>query len=154
MSSRRTPNAVHASFVKDAEAQMQGGSATRGPKTLTEVDYGYGPSEPDSRNASRLEQPDTKRRRYERRNSKTPQMLMSTSAAMLDLDFLNELDQEAEVGSKESVDNKNSSEQSSDDYDPFDESLVIAEQLVKQLQKRRKGNSMYRDSASPFQNGH
>ena len=88
------------------------------------VDYGYGDTEEVP-----AQRPPSKKRRYERRNSKTPAMLMAMNAA-LDLDFLQDLDDETE---------RDSSTSSEDDV--WDGGLEIAEELVKQLQSRRRSNS-------------
>lgn len=67
-----------------------------------------------------------RKRRYERRNSKTPAMLMAVSAA-LDIEFLREHDEK---------DNDPSENHS------WDDGLEIAEELVKQLHRnRRQSNS-------------
>lgn len=104
--------AAHAAFVRDYEQ-------SRSPKKVSfdSNPYGYGYDEPE------VEERPVKRRRFERRNSKTPAMLMAMSAA-LDLDFLAKHDNEDQ--SKE------------DDEDNWDGGLEIAEELVKQLQQRRK----------------
>jgi hypothetical protein len=87
------------------------------PSSSVSFDYGYGGSQ---------QQPDgerpNKRRRFERRNSKTPAMLMAMSAT-LDLDFLRRNDEEAVKS------------------ELWDGGLEIAEELVQHLQQRRKSNA-------------
>lgn len=81
------------------------------------VDYGYDQD---------FVPPPVKRRRYERRNSKTPAMLMAMSASLVALDFT--IDKE---------ESERSSGISDDDDSSWDGGLEIAEELVKHLQKRR-----------------
>lgn len=144
----------HLSVLLDLERRRKERSLMepRCTKSLSEIDYGYGPTKPDTRDAFQNEK-DMKRRRYQRRNSKTPQMLMAMSASLLDLDFLYEVDQTEsphDDNGRIVVDNSNSSNSNSnsnaDDTtrlvveDPFDDSLAIAEELLamQQLRKRRK----------------
>jgi hypothetical protein len=87
------------------------------------VDYGYGDADEPL-----VQRPSSKKRRYERRNSKTPAMLMAMNTA-LDLDFLDDHEE-----------TERDSSQSSED-DVWDGGLEIAAELVKQLQKRRRSNS-------------
>jgi hypothetical protein len=83
------------------------------------IDYGYGETPIDD------ERP-AKRRRFERRNSKTPQMLMAMSASLISLEFLSTNDDD---------DLSKSGSDAGDDC--WDGGLEIAEELVKHLQKRR-----------------
>eukprot|EP00522_Entomoneis_paludosa_P011989 CAMPEP_0172443754 /NCGR_PEP_ID=MMETSP1065-20121228/3970_1 /TAXON_ID=265537 /ORGANISM="Amphiprora paludosa, Strain CCMP125" /LENGTH=174 /DNA_ID=CAMNT_0013194091 /DNA_START=28 /DNA_END=552 /DNA_ORIENTATION=- len=88
-----------------------------------EVDYGYGddvvpPSEPEP-----------KRRRMQRRNSKTPAMLMAMSASIAAADFHGER-KPAKIGADEIKVPKPQSES-------WDGGLEIAEDLVRHLQSRR-----------------
>jgi hypothetical protein len=117
-----------------------------------DIDYGYGlgygPGEPG--NMPEIgQEPAMKRKRYQRRNSKTPQMLMAMNSSLLSLDFLQELDSMREGCNVKShhddVINENeikkeslTAEMSSDRWDG---GLVLAEELVLQLQKRRRSRS-------------
>jgi hypothetical protein len=87
---------------------------------LDQQDYGYGHAAPDT-------EPPTKRRRFQRRNSKTPAMLMQMQASLLNFD-LSKLDEETH-GAEES------SELSTDDWNG---GIEIAEELVQQLRNRRQ----------------
>jgi len=93
------------------------------------VDYGYGPQS-DPEDDSQEPRPN-KRRRFQRRCSKTPAMLMAMSAAVLELDFLDEEEDKKEE----------STESTKDSDDSWDGGLEIAEELVKQLQQRRLSNA-------------
>lgn len=114
MCNRSSLKAAHSAFIRK--------TISFAPTVKDEVDYGYGEDEPAPR--------PTKRRRFERRNSKTPAMLMAMSAAALDLDFLEKDDKECRL-----VDDDD------DDDDNWDGGLEIAEELVKQLQERRRSNA-------------
>jgi hypothetical protein len=91
------------------------------------VDYGYGEEAP-------VEERATKRRRMERRNSKTPAMLMALTAQALEFDFLDKADDEI----------------SDDSWDGglAEESLDIAEELVKHLQQRREAAKKTREGVA------
>ena len=107
------------------------------------MDYGYG-KDPESSSES------PKRRRFQRRNSKTPQMLMQQTATLLPLNLVVGTDND----SKESDNPKNTVPAKSepaifkitnvndeDDDDWEDDGLEVAEELVKQLQQRRRSSS-------------
>lgn len=113
MCNRSSLKAAHSAFVRDFQERK-----SKSVGFIDTTDYGYGYDEPSV-------QPPTKKRRFERRNSKTPAMLMAMSAAALDLKFLQDKDEE---------DKKEA------DDDDFDGGLEIAEELVKQLQQRRRSN--------------
>lgn len=118
MISPATFSAAHSALVRDYRQQ-----ADKPKKICFDiVDYGYGDTEeiPTSR-------PPSKKRRYERRNSKTPAMLMAMNAA-LGIELYEEDETER--------DSTNSSED-----DGWDGGLEIAEELVKQLQNRRRSSS-------------
>jgi hypothetical protein len=92
-----------------------------------EVDYGYDVD---------MVEPRTKKRRFERRNSKTPAMLlaMSTAASALpQLDFLDEDNNDLDEASKPQF----SYVDDDDDESTWGGGLDIAEQLVAQLKRRR-----------------
>jgi hypothetical protein len=114
----KTFSAAHSALVRDYTRQIDK------PKKLCfdVVDYGYGDTEEVP-----VSKPPSKRRRYERRNSKTPAMLMAMNAA-LSLEFMAEHD-ESERDSSHSSD------------DGWDGGIEIAEELVKQLQNRRRSGS-------------
>lgn len=69
-------------------------------------------------------EPPTKRRRFERRNSKTAAMLFSSMSSIVASDF--EDSSEKTTGSMDNIE------------DPFEGGLEIAEELVRQLKLRRK----------------
>jgi hypothetical protein len=104
-------------------------------------DYGYGFAEPSAASSASsvaagphdVDRP-AKRRKFERRNSKTPAMLMAAMQAALELDFLNTSDEEE----KEDSTNK----EDDDEEDNWDGGLEIAQELVKQLQQRRRSRGM------------
>ena len=82
-------------------------------------------------------EPPNKRRRFQRRNSKTPAMLFSAMKMPQEL-----FDTEDDDGSKKQKKTPtevfaNASAPRGDDDEDWDGGLEIAEQLVKQLQKRR-----------------
>jgi hypothetical protein len=117
---------VRSAFLQDCERRRKASSvcfakeeSEKNEKT-DEVDYGYGED---------LAPPPTKKRRMERRNSKTPRMLMAMSASLATLDFLND-DQD---------DSLFKTTKSEDGEDAFDGGLKIAEELVMHLQSRRRG---------------
>jgi hypothetical protein len=87
---------------------------------LDQQDYGYGHAAPDT-------EPPTKRRRFQRRNSKTPAMLMQMQASLMNFD-LSKLDEETH-GAEENT------ELSTDDWNG---GIEIAEELVQQLRNRRQ----------------
>jgi hypothetical protein len=99
------------------------------------IDYGYGETHVE-------EEPPVKRRRFERRNSKTPQMLMAMSASLLSLELMttNDVDVDEDEDEDESLIKTSASVEDDDDEESeecWDGGLEIAEQLVKHLQERR-----------------
>jgi hypothetical protein len=98
--------------------------------------YDYGYDEPTSKNgASSLQEPPFKRRRFQRRNSKTPAMLLSGLS-----DLISSYDFDG--------DNNNTSTQTqvTPPSSPLlsaagDDGLQIAQDLVRQLQLRRQSNN-------------
>jgi hypothetical protein len=113
MCSHSSLKAARSAFVQKQQLQSQR------KVCFDAADYGYG--------EDTVEEPPVKRRRFQRRNSKTPAMLMAMSTASLDLDFLEKKDEEK----KEEI-SKN------EDEDSWESGLEIAEELVKHLQRRRK----------------
>ncbi|GKY96901.1 hypothetical protein MPSEU_000649000 [Mayamaea pseudoterrestris] len=109
-----TFSAAHSALVRDYTRQSDK------PKKICfeVVDYGYG----DTAEAAPAP---SKKRRYERRNSKTPAMLLAMNAA-LNLDFMEDPEETERDFSTSSED------------DAWDGGLEIAEELVKQLQNRRR----------------
>lgn len=122
---RSALKAAHSAFVQNYEMNK-----TQQARKAVTFDYGYGYDEPLQQDRP------AKRRRFQRRNSKTPAMLMAMSAAALDLDFL---DKEEEEEQNKTTTVKPVAEE--DDDDSWDGGLEIAEELVKQLQQRRKSNA-------------
>lgn len=118
---------VRSAFLQDCERRRKSKGVSFGEpqKEEQEVDYGYGNTEetPDYGYGEDIVPPPTKKRRYERRNSKTPRMLMAMNASLASLDFLND-------------DTDDLFKTSGDDV-AFDGGLQIAEDLVKHLQNRR-----------------
>lgn len=116
-----TGMSVRSAYVKDCEKRRKTNKGVRFESSASptdeqqEVDYGYGVD---------IVPPPTKKRRMQRRNSKTPQMLMAMNASLATLDFLNDPDDN--LFSTESKD------------ESFDGGLKIAEDLVKHLQTRRR----------------
>jgi hypothetical protein len=114
--------------------------------------YGYGADEERSSTQQQDDSEGTKRRRYQRRNSKTPAMLMAMNSPLLfHLDFLEDK-KEHENSSQQSTPSA-SNEQSSSckttrsprleprplpNFDSWDGGLEIAEDLVMHLQKRKR----------------
>ena len=124
MSSRRSLSTVRSAFKLDLEKMRQGKTVSFGlpsseKKTVSfgvpdsaSVDYGYGDCAPE---------PPTKRRKFERRNSKTPQMLMQMKSTLMSFDF-----------------SKLDTEDDSSQAKEWDGGLEIAEELVMHLQNRRR----------------
>lgn len=123
MANRVSLQAAHAAFCRDYEQRRK---AVAFPKDS--VDYGY--DDYGYNQETDIQPPPAKRRRFQRRNSKTPQMLMSMSASLASLDFLMDDDdrEDKKTGTGE------------EDEDNWDGGLQIAEELVKQLQNRRNSN--------------
>lgn len=119
ISNRKSLKAMHKAYALDLEKRQEPKSVTF---ALDQQDYEYGDASPDS------ERP-TKRRRYQRRNSKTPAMLMQMKSALmmgLDLSKLDEETHEAE-GSSRTL-----------SVDDWEDGLEIAEELVEQLRNRQR----------------
>mmetsp|Transcript_16553 Transcript_16553/g.31464 ORF Transcript_16553/g.31464 Transcript_16553/m.31464 type:complete len:220 (-) Transcript_16553:124-783(-) len=112
---------VRSAFLRDCEKRRKTskGVSFEPSADSEEIDYGYGVD---------IAPPPAKRMRMQRRNSKTPQMLMAMSASLATLDFLNETD--------------NSLFSSESKGDAFDGGLQIAEDLVKHLQTRRRRSAL------------
>jgi hypothetical protein len=124
-------------------AQPQEKTSTVVPE---EVDYGYGvgygagePGEPQQG----IIDSGMKRRRYQRRNSKTPQMLMSMTSSLRTFEFLKELERNESARQELSKSDSRTSGgyvTSSSLHDDLDGGLAIAEELVMNLQKRLKSH--------------
>lgn len=110
--------AVHKAFVLDIEKRRELKSVAF---ELDPQDYGYGDASPD------IERP-TKRRRYQRRNSKTPAMLMQMKSSLMGFD-LSKLDEETH-GVEECTNALS--------VDDWNGGIEIAEELVQQLRNRRQ----------------
>ena len=110
---------VRSAFLQDCEKRRKTSKGVSFEAASEEVDYGYGVD---------IAPPAAKKRRMERRNSKTPAMLMAMNASLATLDFLN--DTEDSLFSSDSKD------------DSFDSGLQIAEDLVKHLQTRRRRSAL------------
>ena len=114
-----TTFSVRSAFLQDCERRRKSKGvsfeAVTESKPADEIDYGYGED---------FVPPPPKKRRMERRNSKTPRMLMAMNASLASLDFLNDTD---DLFKNDSTGN-----------DEFDGGLQIAEDLVKHLQSRRR----------------
>ena len=140
MSGRSSLKSVRSAFVLDLESNKQKKDVSF---DACDYGYGYGPDEDDKPSQPQLESPPTKRRRFQRRNSKTPAMLMAMNSPLLfHLDFLEdkkEREKTAAAGSE--VSETSNSESQSRKPDSWDGGLEIAEELVKHLQKHRKSNT-------------
>jgi len=119
-----------------------------GDAAPADTDYGYGDAAPDGepkKEEPQEEEPASKRRRYQRRNSKTPAMLMAMNAPLLlQLDFLEDSKEASEK--KQGVPTASSPllsplSGSGLSKDSWDGGLEIAEELVKHLQKRRQSQT-------------
>lgn len=115
---------VHKALVRDLENRRE-------PKSVSfeidQQDYGYGDASPDT-------EPSTKRRRYQRRNSKTPAMLMQMQESLMGFD-LSKLDEETH-GAEESNESP---------VDDWNGGIEIAEELVQQLRNRRQKLMAFKD---------
>ena len=161
---RGSIKAVHASFVRNMESSLR--QNKKQEVSFEEIDYGYGDASPGSHHDPdatdygygeatphepsdnktqpfnyKAEEPDAKRRRYQRRNSKTPAMLLAmNSPLLLHLDFLE--DQKGLQNTSTSLPGLSpSSGSSSLPKDTWDGGLEIAEELFKHLQKRRQSQT-------------
>lgn len=97
--------------------------------------YGYGPDEGPGK-VDQCSKPQGKRRKYQRRNSKTPRMLMGDSGALV-RDALRELDELPSLAPKSGAIpflDLPSIGSSTDNY------LNIVEDIVSQVQKRRRSS--------------
>lgn len=129
------------------------------PSVFDMYGYGYGYGADEDPSPKQQEQPDgTKRRRYERRNSKTPAMLMAMKSPLLcHLDFLEDKKEfepsptvtAANVSSPVRLNNSTPStvtlsprldSRALPHFDVWDGGLDIAEDLVMQLQKRKRSS--------------
>jgi hypothetical protein len=128
-------NSSPLSAVRSAFLDMEKQRSANTKAVNFECDYGYGYGK-DSE-----QEPPSKRRRFQRRNSKTPAMLMSMSASLVQLEFLDEEKKEEEEKQKLLNLPKNEVISEEDDDDDWDGGLEIAEELVKHLQERRRSNS-------------
>lgn len=133
MSLGSSMKAVHTAYVEEArrtrEQKKEPSSEDYG------YGYGYGPDEDEPvKKQCAEEEPPNKRRRFQRRNSKTPAMLMAMhSPLLLHLDFLEDKKEEAAACESPST--------STPSLDSWDGGLEIAEELVMHLQKRRESNA-------------
>jgi hypothetical protein len=129
-------NSSPLSAVRSAFLDMEKHRTANTKAVNFECDYGYGYGE-DSE-----QEPPSKRRRFQRRNSKTPAMLMSMSASLVQLEFLDEEKKEEEERLKLlNITTKKEVIPEDDDDDDWDGGLEIAEELVKHLQERRRSSS-------------
>ena len=129
MSTTSATFSVRSAFLQDCERRRKINGVTFEPKGVSfeaeekkdpeAIDYGYGED---------FVPPPPKKRRMERRNSKTPRMLMAMNASLASLDFLNDTD---DLFKTETTGN-----------DEFDSGLHIAEDLVKHLQSRRRRTAL------------
>jgi hypothetical protein len=116
--------------------------------------YGYGADEEDKTESHADESPVQKRRRFQRRNSKTPAMLMAlNSPLLLHLDFLEDKKEQAKAAAASTAAGSETATiappsaaapmafGTKKETDIWDGGLEIAEELVMHLQKRRKSNS-------------
>jgi hypothetical protein len=116
MSNRKTTlKNLHSSFIHDLEMRRDLKSVA-----FDSIDYGYGEDAPGT-------EPPAKKRRFQRRNSKTPAMLMRMNSPLTNLDFLANLE----------MDEQGNPTQTGDDDDNWDGGLEIAEELVQQIRNRR-----------------
>ena len=128
------------SAVRSAFLDMEKQRATNTKAVNFECDYGYG----YGYGKDSEQEPPSKRRRFQRRNSKTPAMLMSMSASLVQLEFLDEEKKEEEERLKllNITTKKEEISDDDDDDDDWDGGLEIAEELVKHLQQRRRSSSV------------
>lgn len=151
MASRGNLNSVRSAFAMDMQRRQK-----KRDLSFEACDYGYGygaeednqPQKTSSSDESHIQ----KRRRFQRRNSKTPAMLMAmNSPLLLHLDFLEDKKESEKAKASASpsaaddvaspVSTAFSSFDSKKALDSWDGGLEIAEELVKHLQKRRRSNS-------------
>lgn len=96
------------------------------------LDYGYGDN-----GISDAPHKGFKRRRFQRRNSKTPQMLLGN---LLPLSFL-DCSSEHGLDSKPSEKSMKVSDKNGDFDDEWEDGVEIAEQLVKHMRERRRSSA-------------
>jgi hypothetical protein len=125
-SSLSSLSAVRSAFLDMEKRRQVGAKAVN-----FDTDYGYG--------NDTVQEPPSKKRRFQRRNSKTPAMLMSMSASLVQLEFLDEEKKEEEERQKKLTKVDTSED---DDDDNWDGGLEIAEELVKHLQQRRRSSTV------------
>ena len=123
MSNRSSLKNLHTAFVRDIEKRR--GMKSVGFTTTAPIDYAYGEGAPDA-------EPPTKRRRCQRRNSKTPAMLMRMNSPLVNLDFLTELEKDTKETKKTVL--------KTGEEDSWDDGLQAAEDLVKQLRSCRRNS--------------
>lgn len=129
MSTKSATFSVRSAFLQDCERRRKISGVSFESKGVSfeaeekkdpeAIDYGYGED---------FVPPPPKKRRMERRNSKTPRMLMAMNASLASLDFLNDTD---DLFKTETTGNAE-----------FDSGLQIAEDLVKHLQSRRRRTAL------------
>jgi hypothetical protein len=161
MSARTSFGSVRSAFALDINRRQQ---QQKQNATFDAYGYGYGygaDEEDKAKTASTEECPAQKRRRFQRRNSKTPAMLMAmNSPLLLHLDFLEDKKEHAKTtaaanttataasatGTASPLPSTTAASSSvafdaKKALDIWDGGLEIAEELVMHLQKRRKSNS-------------
>jgi hypothetical protein len=131
-------NGSSLSAVRSAFLDMEKQRTSNTKAVNFECDYGYG----YGYGKDSEQEPPSKRRRFQRRNSKTPAMLMSISASLVQLEYLDEEKKEEEEKLKLLNITKKEEISDEDDDDDWDGGLEIAEELVKHLQQRRRSSSM------------
>jgi hypothetical protein len=134
------------SAVRSAFLDMEKQRSANTKAVNFECDYGYG----YGYGKDSEQEPPSKRRRFQRRNSKTPAMLMSISASLVQLEFLDEEKKEEEERRKLLNLTKKEESSEDDDDDDWDGGLEIAEELVKHLQQRRRSSSVSSTSSISF----
>lgn len=135
MAGGKSLNSVRSAFVLDLESRQQKKEVSFDSYGY---DYGYGPDVEVKHSDSQQETPPSKRRRFQRRNSKTPAMLMAMhSPLLLHLDFLEEKKDKEKAATGSETTESLTPEAQSWKSDSWDGGLEIAEELVKHLQKRR-----------------
>lgn len=141
-------------FKKRVETKL---ASSDQPSVFDLYGYGYGYGADEDTSPKQREQADgTKRRRYERRNSKTPAMLMMAmkSPLLCHLDFLEDKKEFESAPSETSTSIASPEQQNNNSiaialsprlepralpkFDVWDGGLEIAEDLVMQLQKRKR----------------
>jgi hypothetical protein len=132
------------SAVRSAFLDMEKQRSANTKAVNFECDYGYEYGKDSD------QEPPSKRRRFQRRNSKTPAMLMSISASLVQLEFLDEEKKEEEERLKLLNITKKEESSEDDDDDDWDGGLEIAEELVKHLQQRRRSSSVSSTASISF----